>query len=294
MFTQALSIHLVASGFLIEGESRGGEAMLAEQPKSDELVANQPRFDFEVRSEPAINSASAKVGPPHEIKIVEGDRVLSSPPSGGGYAFYVALIVGLLATTCGVAWFILYESALPFELTSVSGLIGNRDLNPKVISSSVEQSSNPPAARTPDAQKSDRIQIHDAIVREIARNAPVEAPQNPNVSAASTKSASTAPLSRLASIDSTVASRRTASTGATVREVRPRAKLTPTPETRPTTIEGWMLREVVNGTAVIEGPNGVWKVKPGQTVPGIGRVDSIVRWGNRMVVATSKGLISTP
>jgi hypothetical protein len=76
-----------------------------------------------------------------------------------------------------------------------------------------------------------------------------------------------------------------------VKEAR---KLTPTPETRPTTIEGWTLREVVNGTAVIEGPNGVWRVTPGQTVPGVGRVDSIVRWGNRLVVATSRGLISTP
>jgi hypothetical protein len=28
-------------------------------------------------------------------------------------------------------------------------------------------------------------------------------------------------------------------------------------------------------------------------VPGVGRVDSIVRWGNRWIVATSKGLIST-
>jgi hypothetical protein len=55
-----------------------------------------------------------------------------------------------------------------------------------------------------------------------------------------------------------------------------------------------MLREVVNDAAVIEGPNGVWKVTQGQAVPGIGRVDSIVRWGNRFVVATSRGLISTP
>ena len=79
-----------------------------------------------------------------------------------------------------------------------------------------------------------------------------------------------------------------------MKEVRTPAKLTPTPETRPTTIEGWTLREVVNGSAVIEGPNGVWKVTPEQTVPGIGRVDSIVRWGNRLVIATSRGLISTP
>jgi len=245
------------------------------------------RFDVQARGEPVANNASAaKVESPYELKIDESHRALNSPASGGGYTFYVALIVGLLATTCGVAWFILYESALPFGLTSVGGPTGNRDFNPKAISSGLEQSSNSPA----DTQMSDRIQIHDTMVRGIARNASAEAPQNPSVSA-STKSVSTAPLSRLASKGSIVAPRHAASTGVTVKEMR---KLTPTPETRPTTIEGWTLREVVNGTAVIEGPNGVWKVTPGEMVPGVGRVDSIVRWGNRLIVATSSGLISTP
>lgn len=32
----------------------------------------------------------------------------------------------------------------------------------------------------------------------------------------------------------------------------------------------------------------------GDTAPGIGRIDSIVRWGNRWIVATASGLISTP
>jgi hypothetical protein len=32
----------------------------------------------------------------------------------------------------------------------------------------------------------------------------------------------------------------------------------------------------------------------GDTVPGIGRIDSIVRWGNRWIVATDNGLIATP
>jgi hypothetical protein len=98
--------------------------MLAEQSKNDELVANQLRFAIEARGEPAMNSASAKAEPPYEIKIDESHRVLNPPASSGGYTFYVALILGLLATTCGVAWFILYESALPFGLTSVSGLLG--------------------------------------------------------------------------------------------------------------------------------------------------------------------------
>jgi hypothetical protein len=66
------------------------------------------------------------------------------------------------------------------------------------------------------------------------------------------------------------------------------------PETRPTTIEGWTVREVVDGTALLEGPEGVWRVTRGDTVPGVGAVNSIVRWGNRWIVATSGGLISTP
>src|SRR5262245_36174313 len=77
-------------------------------------------------------------------------------------------------------------------------------------------------------------------------------------------------------------------------EPQSRANLTPFPETKPTTIAGWALLEVVNGTAVIQGPNGVWRVTRGDNVPGVGRVDSIVRWGNRWIVATSTGLISTP
>jgi hypothetical protein len=67
----------------------------------------------------------------------------------------------------------------------------------------------------------------------------------------------------------------------------------PVPETKPTTIKGWTVREVEGGTAVLEGPNGIWRATLGDTVPGVGKIDSIVRWGNRWIIATSKGLIST-
>jgi hypothetical protein len=77
-------------------------------------------------------------------------------------------------------------------------------------------------------------------------------------------------------------------------EPQDRAIQAPYPETKPTTIAGWALVEVVGGTAVVQGPSGVWRVTRGDTVPGIGKVDSIVRWGNRWIVATSSGLISTP
>ena len=66
------------------------------------------------------------------------------------------------------------------------------------------------------------------------------------------------------------------------------------PETRPTTIEGWTVREVRGGAAVLEGPDGVRTASPGDIVPGLGRIDSIVRWGNYWIVATASGLIATP
>jgi hypothetical protein len=73
-----------------------------------------------------------------------------------------------------------------------------------------------------------------------------------------------------------------------------RGPMVPVAETRPTTIEGWTVLDVRGGTAVLEGPDGVRMATRGDIVPGIGRIDSIVRWGNRWIVATANGLIATP
>jgi hypothetical protein len=70
--------------------------------------------------------------------------------------------------------------------------------------------------------------------------------------------------------------------------------MVPVPETRPTTIEGWTVRDVRDGTAILDGPGGVWTATRGDTVPGVGRIESIVRWGSRWIVATASGLIATP
>jgi hypothetical protein len=69
--------------------------------------------------------------------------------------------------------------------------------------------------------------------------------------------------------------------------------LAPVPETRPGTIPGWTVREVVGDSAVIDGPQGTRRVARGESVPGLGRIETIVRWGNRWIVTTERGLIST-
>ena len=66
------------------------------------------------------------------------------------------------------------------------------------------------------------------------------------------------------------------------------------PETRPTTIDGWTVRDVISGIAVLEGPDGIRNVARGEVLPGLGKVDFIVRWGNRWIVATERGLVATP
>ena len=57
------------------------------------------------------------------------------------------------------------------------------------------------------------------------------------------------------------------------------------------TVEGWVLRDIANGSALIEGRHGMYEVYAGDPVPGLGRVEAIRRQDGRWVVVTSKGLI---
>ena len=66
----------------------------------------------------------------------------------------------------------------------------------------------------------------------------------------------------------------------------------PKPEVgRLPTVEGWVLRDVANGGALIEGRRGIYEVYAGDPVPGLGRGDAIRRQDGHWVVVTSKGLI---
>jgi hypothetical protein len=79
-------------------------------------------------------------------------------------------------------------------------------------------------------------------------------------------------------------------------ETKPVPSEAPKPEQKPdaksTTIEGWVLREVYDGTALIEGRNQrLHEVTPGQSLPGIGKVEAIEKRGRSWVVVTNRGII---
>jgi hypothetical protein len=67
----------------------------------------------------------------------------------------------------------------------------------------------------------------------------------------------------------------------------------PKEESRPQIVEGWRLRDVYAGRAVLESRNGaMYRVAPGSNVPGLGRVESIKRENGRVVVVTASGIIA--
>jgi hypothetical protein len=58
-------------------------------------------------------------------------------------------------------------------------------------------------------------------------------------------------------------------------------------------IQGWVLRDVYDGIALVEGHGGYREVAVGEAIPGVGRVEAIERHGRHWVVVTSQGVIAS-
>ncbi len=80
-----------------------------------------------------------------------------------------------------------------------------------------------------------------------------------------------------------------------VSALAPAPQLAAAPETRPATppvLEAWRVRSVYNGAALIQARGGgIMEVEPGDSLPGLGRIEAIRRQEGKWVVVTSKGLI---
>ena len=65
-------------------------------------------------------------------------------------------------------------------------------------------------------------------------------------------------------------------------------------QAKPPVAEGWKLHEFFGGRAVVENrtTGALFEVGPGSNLPGLGRVETIRREDNRIVVVTPKGIIS--
>ena len=133
---------------------------------------------------------------------------------------------------------------------------------------------NAPAAATGGLVSNKLEQLNERLDR-IERSAAVVIAPPPQPPAVATSPTSAA---RSAAIEAPTAS------------ASPALKLQGPIETKK--IPNWVVREVINGKAILQGPAGLIGVSTGDLVPGVGRVQSIARQGGRWTVATNKGVIS--
>jgi hypothetical protein len=116
-------------------------------------------------------------------------------------------------------------------------------------------------------------------------------PQDAKVISLPTKQAALSPAPTLVSLPTKQTTLSPAPTA--VDPAKLSARPVAVPETRPATINGWTVRNVVGGRAVLEGPNGIRNVRRGDKVSGLGKIEDILRWGKWWIVATERGLISS-
>ena len=228
-----------------------------------------------------LEIAIAAPGNAHVIRIVQGDRIAVETDLHERPRVRWAKLLIVFAASFGLAF---------------AGVLGaNHVLRTGSVSS-------PPPVRSPstpagisNSSEGYRVTTRPTIVRAADRAAAAGVPAGPNLRS-SAKIAHAKPVRAVAPPAASAGNYEPPPPSPAPAAATPpmEAPLAPVPETRPTTIDGWVLREVVNGTAVLEGPDGIRRAKRGDTVPGVGQVVDIFGLGNRMIVATSRGLISTP
>src|SRR5262249_54588463 len=199
----------------------------------------------------------------YQIRAPRRDTFEMSAAFAGAPWLHPALVTGALAVAFGVGW--------------IAGASSSRFFAAAPAATPVQQASVPSCGRESGqeiacAAKTDRQAMAGAAAKGAAprASAPQRSPRRSRRPRPPTAGANKDP-----STTNSIASAGTATQERTKVFSRPAA----VPETRPTTVEGWTIREVAGGTVVLDGPSGAWRAAQGDTVPGVGRIDSIVRWG---------------
>ena len=212
-----------------------------------------------------------------EIRAPNRDEALSSLVPGNGGGLRVGVVTGLLIAALGLGWAGLSNPSRFFKSDPASTPVQQTPVSdraaPAVDQEMASGAPNSNQASTPRGSDLSSYKVGGEPIHRADQG--VVSPEEAVPSSAQ----KTTPMKQAAV--------------PVPREKKGQSRLTPTPETRPNTIEGWRLKHVSGRTVVLQGPDGIHKASIGDTVPGAGRIDSIVRWGNRLLVATSRGLITT-
>jgi hypothetical protein len=296
----------VESPKLVPEQGAGAQASQLDAPKADVFKAEAPKADTPSAhaSEPDAAKAEAPRAPGRIMIMSADDRawghddVGSEPESEPSQGMFgkrriaaLAAVVALAAltgalggalATAGLTHFA-DEAAAPADNHVLEASIARIDADIQTLKTSIEHTSK--LGMSQFNKTSERLdKVEKAQAEPAAKLAKLsEAVDKLRATPAPLPVAAAAPKDK--EVTGSITPPATA-TAAQASATTPKVEVGRLP-----TVEGWILRDVANGGALIEGRQGVYEVYAGDPVPGLGRVDAIRRQDGRWVVVTSRGLI---
>ncbi|MEH2503928.1 hypothetical protein V1290_002739 [Bradyrhizobium sp. AZCC 1578] len=271
------------------------EAPKVEAPKVDAPKLDAPKIDA-VKPEAPRFPGNVTIMSPGDRVGTETKAAPAEPSSGkrriGAMAAVVALATvagalgGALATT-GIGKLMAGDSTQASAKDSaLEASVARLDAEIGALKASLEQTSKTTTGQLNKA--SDRLdKVEKAQAEPAAKLAKLsETVDKLRAAQASATTAAAAPAPAK-EVTGSVPQQVAAAAPAPAPAVPPKPEVARLP-----TVEGWVLRDVGNGSALIESRRGMYEVYAGDPVPGLGRVDAIRKQDGRWVVVTSKGLIA--
>ena len=263
-----------------EVDAPKANASKIDAPKADAPKADAPRVPGKVMIMPAgdRNWSGDRAGPEVESELdrgMFGKRRLAALAAVVALATVAGAIGGTLATA-GLSHFVGGEVASASS-QAIEASVARIDADILALKASVEHSSRLDIAQF--NKTSDRLdKVEKAQAEPAAKLA--------KLSEAVDRLRATPPAVPVPVAAAPVAPKEITGSIAPPATAAPKAEVARLP-----TVEGWVLRDVANGGALIEGRRGMYEVYAGDPVPGLGRIDAIRRQDGHWVVVTSRGLI---
>jgi hypothetical protein len=277
-----------------EGEAPKAEAARAEAPKVEAPKAETPKIDAVKTDAPRfpgnvmIMSSGDRVGSGAKAAKAEastGNRRFGAMAAVVALATVAGALGGALATA-GIGKLMAEEPAAQASAKdgALEATVARIDADITALKASIEHTAK--AGATQFNKANDRLdKVEKAQAEPAAKLARLsETVDKLRAAQASVTSTAAATSTKEKDVTGTIPQQAAAPAPAPAAPPKPEVARLPT-------VEGWVLRDVANGSALIESRRGIYEVYAGDPVPGLGRVDAIRKQDGRWVVVTSKGLI---
>jgi hypothetical protein len=256
------------------------DAPKVDAPRVDAVKTAEPRFPGKVMIMSPGDRAGMDAKPEAAAKASSGKRRIGAMAAVVALATVAGALGGALATA-GVGKLMAGHSASASKDSALEAAVARIDADIVALKASLEHTAK--TGTTQFNKASDRL---DKVEKAQAEPAAKLARLSEAVDKLRTAQAS--------AISAQAQARDVNVTGSVPQQAAAAPAPAAPPKTeiaRMPTVDGWVLREVANGSALIEGRRGLYEVFAGDPVPGVGRVDAIRKQDGRWVVVTSKGLI---